>query len=287
MDIYRYKLQLAGAGWNIQVPMELPIDDTCSPFMTDRDGEDVQLVFRVGVPSGKETVISNGKSFSVWRGDDYYRIERNTSISLKRYTSVYLNDKNPLMIKGLIYPGGEENITSVKKILDISEMETVLASLDAVILHSSLVRYRKQAILFTAPSGTGKSTQASLWEEHRNGEVLNGDRSIIRKIHSQWTAFGSPFAGSSGIYRNESAPIRAIVILQQGETNRILRIEQAEAFRALYAQTVIPRWNDEVHKHIMDVLIKITEEVPIILLRCLPDVSAVDLLDHFLWEETE
>ena len=160
-----------------------------------------------------------------------------------------------------------------------------LASIDAISLHSALVRYQNRAILFSAPSGTGKSTQAELWKRYRGADPINGDRSIIRKHDGRWTAYGSPHAGTSGLFRNESVPIRIIVILRQSDKNNLRVLGQAEAFRYLYSETVVPRWNDEIHSHIMDIITQITAEIPVVMLSCRLEESAVDLLDQFLQEE--
>ena len=50
----------------------------------------------------------------------------------------------------------------------------------ALVFHASYVGCDGGAMLFTAPSGTGKSTQAELWRVHRGARVLNGDKAAVR-----------------------------------------------------------------------------------------------------------
>ena len=138
------------------------------------------------------------------------------------------------------------------------------------------------AILFTAPSGTGKSTQAGLWEQFAGAETLNGDRSMLRRVDGVWTAFGSPFAGTSGIYRNESAPVRALIVLRQAPENTIRRLSVAEAFRAIYSESVLPRWHTEAHQQVIRLVTEIVSEVPVYLLACTPDERPVTLLRNTL-----
>ena len=95
-------------------------------------------------------------------------------------------------------------------------LEDLLLRRDAVVLHASYIDTIYGGILFSGPSGIGKSTQADLWCRYRNAKQVNGDRPILRRDKSGWKAYGSPYAGSSRCWLNRSSQIRAIVILGQG-----------------------------------------------------------------------
>lgn len=88
---------------------------------------------------------------------------------------------------------------------------------DSLILHCAFTEYRGRAILFSAPSGTGKPTQAALWERYRGSRTVNGDRALLRRAGGVWTACGWPVCGSSEICGAGEVPIGAIVMLRQGE----------------------------------------------------------------------
>ena len=104
-----------------------------------------------------------------------------------------------------------------------------------MILHASFVSTRYGGLLFSGVSGIGKSTQADLWQRYEGAELLNGDRTVLRRMDGVWTAFGSPYAGSSNCFVNESRPVRAIVLLSQGSACSLRRLSPAAAFRGLYA----------------------------------------------------
>ena len=89
-------------------------------------------------------------------------------------------------------------------------MELVLIINQGFQLHASVINWKDKGILFSAPSGTGKSTQADLWKKYEGAEVINGDRALIRKEKGDFTVYGYPYAGTSKIYTNFSAPIKAI-----------------------------------------------------------------------------
>ena len=179
-------------------------------------------------------------------------------------------------------PGNEQYMDYARNLITLMDIEATLLDFEALILHASLIRWTGRSVIFTAPCGTGKSTQASLWEQYEGADILNGDRAALRKIGGVWTAFGLPYAGTSGIYRNESAPLCAIVALRQEKENRIRRITGAEAFRYLYPETLIHRWDAVFEHRASSLLLKLMGDVPVFLLECRPDREAVKLLRETL-----
>lgn len=163
--------------------------------------------------------------------------------------------------------------------------EYLLQQYHVMILHASFICWEKQGILFTAPSQTGKSTQANLWRKYEDAVILNGDRAAICKKHQQWLVYGLPFAGSSGIYKNEKVKLGAIVVLRQGEDNQIRKLNSTEAFRYLYSETLINMWNQEYVKTIMSVISNLISEISIYMLTCRPNEGAVNVLKKKLYED--
>ena len=282
MSDYTYKLDMAGCLWEIVSPIELETRDNCEPFLTEQSGADVSIRFRLEQPAERGTLVHE-QSPRVWQEDGALRIERLPAAAMKPCASVWMREDDPFSVDGCIYPDRVSFIRALDNLLDASELELLLTRLNIFSLHSSLVRRPEgDAILFTAPSGTGKSTQAGLWEQYAGAETLNGDRSMIRRVDGVWTAFGSPFAGTSGIYRNEHAPIRALIVLRQAPENTIRRLSVAEAFRAIYSESVLPRWHTETHQRVISLVTEIVSEVPAYLLACTPDERPVTLLRNTL-----
>ena len=286
MSDYTCKLDMAGFLWEIVSPIALDARENCAPFLTDRPGADISLRFRLERPPERGTLVRE-RSPRVWQEDGALRIERLPAAAIKPCACVWMREEEPFSVTGCIYPDCTNFIRSVDNLLDASELELLLTRLNVFSLHSSLVRRAEgDAILFTAPSGTGKSTQAGLWERFAGAETLNGDRSMLRRVDGVWTAFGSPFAGTSGIYRNESAPVRALIVLRQAPENTIRRLSLAEAFRAIYSESVLPRWHTEAHQHVISLVTEIVSEIPVYLLACTPDERPVTLLRNTLEGES-
>lgn len=162
------------------------------------------------------------------------------------------------------------------------ESERLIANNNGLILHSSYINYMNMGILFTAPSGTGKSTQADLWEKYRNAEILNGDRSAIRKINDTFYTMGVPFSGSSNICKNVTLPLKCIVYLGQAKRTTIRKLEGYEAFRRLWEGIGVNLWDKENTELISNLVSEIVSNIPIYYLECTPDESAVLALERVL-----
>lgn len=281
MKPFSCKLNMAGFVWRIDAPVHLKIDRRFQPFLTDAPHDDCSISFEISRPEGLRGTVVHAENPRVLRLADGYAIERNL-LAPEPCTCLVSRDADPLHQQGYLYPELIRFFRDFDNLLDAANLEHMLTALGAVSLHSSFITHNGQAILFSAPSGTGKSTQAALWEQYAHAEQINGDRSVIRCVDGVWTAFGFPFAGSSGIYKNKSAPIRAIVVLRQAPENTIERLAAPEAFRLLYSETAIQRWNTQGHAAAVDLLIRLSAAVPVYRLCCTPDARAVDLLQTTL-----
>ena len=71
-------------------------------------------------------------------------------------------------------------------------MEKRMLAKDAMVLHCSVLKVRSGVILFSGPSGIGKSTQAGLWTKYRKARVINGDRTLLKKENGRWMSLGWP-----------------------------------------------------------------------------------------------
>lgn len=187
----------------------------------------------------------------------------------------------------LYLEGNESRLRYSRHFSDLMGMETLFLQFQALILHASFIRWKNQGILFTAPSGTGKSTQAEMWKEYENAEIINGDRAGLRLKNGNWSAYGLPYAGSSGIYRNESAPVKAIIVLRKAKDNHIRLLGPAEAIKYLYPEVTMHRWDRDFIEKIMDLIKKLTIMVPFYLLECLPDRRAVTLVQKTVFGEKD
>ena len=183
--------------------------------------------------------------------------------------------------------GREEDFKYSKNILEGINIESILNKFNGFILHSSFINWQNNGILFSAPSGTGKSTQADLWNKHENAEIINGDRAGVRNVDGVWSAYGLPVGGSSGIYKNKKAQISHIIVLRQGTENKLTRLSPRDAFIKIYSETTVHTWDDEFQNNILNMISDLVQNVPVYLYECLPDESAVEFLKEQIMKDNK
>lgn len=169
-----------------------------------------------------------------------------------------------------------DNWLDYQGIGNVFSLEKVLTPHGALMLHCALIEHEGRGIAFSAPSQTGKSTQADLWVKHRGARILNGDRAILRNEGGSIFAYGSPYAGSSNIFLDVKVPLRAIIMLEQAKENTIRLIPQEEGLGLFLAQTSLSIWEPTLFELGMQTLEAILTAVPMYMLSCRPDEGAVE-----------
>ena len=169
--------------------------------------------------------------------------------------------------------------------LECRALEKHLLNKNSFILHSSSILVNGKVILFSAPSGVGKSTQATLWNNYRNVEILNGDRNIISiSQEGSIKVFGFPFCGSSNVNKNFDYPLKAIVILSQNKVDCIEDLTEIQKFIKIYSELTINVWNKEYINKIIELTKILLNSVKICHLKCTASVTAVEFLEKYLEE---
>jgi len=149
-----------------------------------------------------------------------------------------------------------------------------------IVIHSAGIECDGSGIIFTAPSGTGKSTQAHLWRLHRNARVLNGDRTALRFDGNTVYIYGTPWSGSSPDVLNARAPLRAIVVVEPASENTLTQLTKREAAWRLIPRCYLPFGIPSLLNRAFDVLNGIINVVPVYLLKCKIGHETVDLVSN-------
>lgn len=229
----------------------------------------IQLILADSLPEPDGAPVFSDPGFQIYCRDDLWEKRFRNYLHIRRRgadsTALFRRDALP------------QGITA-KQLLSALETEQRVAEHDGFLLHAACIRHNDRAILFTAPSETGKSTQARLWCEHRGAELLNGDRMAVRMMDGQPYACGIPYSGSSPVRKNVMLPLGAIVYLSQAKENTVTRLRGARAFRRVWEGCGVPMWDRSVLEQTMQTVTQTLSLVPVYHLACTPDVRAVELL---------
>ena len=174
-----------------------------------------------------------------------------------------------------------------------------LAFYDVFLMHGSAIAVDGKSTLFTAKSGTGKSTHTRLWREYLAGSVtmINDDKPLLRIENSgqnidrftNGTAslssigngpivnvYGTPWDGKHQLSSNIHAPLRAICILERAANNHIAKVEFSDVLPLLLQQVYRPR-NAEALKRVVACAYQTFTAAPVYRLGCNMDVSAAQI----------
>lgn len=147
-----------------------------------------------------------------------------------------------------------------------------------LLIHASLVRQKGYGYAFIAKSGTGKSTQVSMWLRYLSGcDLMNDDNPIIRIIDGEPFIYGSPWSGKTPCYRNAKARLGAITRIDRAEANSIEKLPPVEAFTSFLPSCSAMKWDIDIYNRICNTITKVVETTGIYTLHCLPNREAAEV----------
>ncbi len=154
----------------------------------------------------------------------------------------------------------------------------VLDNADGIIFHCSAIMVDNEAYLFTAPSGTGKSTHTRLWREMLGEKAImvNDDKPIIRLIDNEFFVYGTPWKGKHDLGNNCRAKIKAICQIYQNEENVIKKLKPSQILMTILNQTIRPKEISKMDK-LLNLIDKMLNSVSLYSLGCNISREAAEL----------
>ena len=144
-------------------------------------------------------------------------------------------------------------------------------------LHASAVVYEGEAYLFSAPSGTGKSTHTAFWRKlFPESYILNDDKPVIWPKKEQITVWGTPFAGKTDLQVNRGVPLKGICFLKQGNENQIQQVTEDHALALMLNNTWRPRSNEEMNL-LLDMMEQVVSQINVYEMSCKREPEAAKL----------
>lgn len=140
---------------------------------------------------------------------------------------------------------------------------------DVLLFHSSVVAVDGIAYMFTAPSGTGKSTHTALWRNVFGDKavMINDDKPLLKVTDEGVTVYGTPWDGKHRISTNVSVPVQAICILERGTENAIQKETFFDAYPIILSQTYRPNEEKKLEKT-LELVNTLMNKVPIYRMKC-------------------
>mgnify|MGYP002526380877 CR=1 FL=1 len=195
--------------------------------------------------------------------------ESDIIISVPKERSMAIQDGNPHLTLG-----------ACEYMLAGSQFYKALLDFDGMMLHSSAIMMDGFAYLFSARSGTGKSTHTQLWQELFGSDkavIFNDDKPALRIIDGKIYACGTPFSGKSDENLNVIVPLKGICFIERSETNVIEKISPFKAVPLILNQTIFRNEDEELQNKVYDMIDKVISLVPIYKLGCNISTDAAKL----------
>ena len=147
-----------------------------------------------------------------------------------------------------------------------------------LLFHGSTVAMDGNAYLFTARSGTGKSTHTRLWREAFGSRavMVNDDKPFLKFTPGGIFACGSPWSGKHGLDSNITAPLQGICILERGAENRIRPANAQEVLPMLYKQANLPL-DPQKLPQLRRLVEKLSQQIPLWQMECTKDPAAAQV----------
>ncbi len=286
--MYYLELEIAGVSISLNTFQNWEEETSFLPFVKKTETLDYQVDFCMveKLPKYSTEVLHEDECYRIHPGekDEYVRTFFDAPRDLSPYAvAKYDYANNKIQIDCL-----EKGLHCVSRLHNSFfhiGFESILIRKRRLCIHAACVATKLGGILFSGPSGIGKSTQAELWCNYRDAALINGDRPILSKEESGWLAWGSPYAGSSKCHVNEKCSVTAIVILQQAKDCSLQRLHQAEAFRAIWSGLTVYKWDKWFVEEAADLTLELIETVPVFRFYCTPDERAVEYLEQELRKE--
>lgn len=176
------------------------------------------------------------------------------------------------------YP--DVSVEEAEHIFLATEFFRKILKYNAIMIHSSAIKYNGKCYLFSADSGVGKSTHTSLWQEVYGDKVqiINDDKPIIRIKNNKLIVYGSPFAGGTMKFQNDSADLEAIVFLERSKNNSIGELSPQKAMRYLFKESVRKIGKNQMNNS-LNMISVILENCKFYKLKCNMDKSSA-ILSH-------
>ena len=273
----KYQYRIAGVLISVDAPIEIQDNEAFCLYRYDKqEAEDyrIHMVPVQSVPKEKGALVFENEMNRVYQEGEKCLHLFHIPFSRGIAAWDYLNTGNETILHFL--PGTQDYFSYSTGCFNAAGIERILHQFGKYLFHWSYVDYHGQAVLFSAPSGGGKTTQGTLWEKYADAKMINGDRAALEKTEKGYICHGLPIAGSSGVFTNRSCPLCAIFVVHKATENRVTRLVDEKAFEAVFSELTLNLWNPSFYLDAVDFAMQLVNQVPVYRLSCCIDQGAVE-----------
>ncbi len=281
-----FLLDCGGIAVSVEAPLDVPLSGACEDFIIENKSPDlkIKIDFREIETYDGLKKVSGNFYFDIFESEDSYRFFYRY-FGGDEYNAEKIVPKKNCFEQTVFVSSKRQKNFNINSLFDYVDPPALASMFSSSVFHASYIDLDGEALLFTAPSGVGKSTQADLWNRYKNKEIINGDKVMISVKDDIVKAHGLPFSGSSNICKKRSLKVKAFVRLQKSAENKAEIIKGFKAYKALFEGCYHIDWSRDLDGKIADIAKKAAVLAPVISYRCVPDKTAVDYLENFLINE--
>lgn len=219
----------------------------------------------IGITSLYDEVYTLCKEYMVDGNEDFHITISLSDIAFEREKSI--KEAQFEGIAQVIYPDSYlETLAVYRKIV------VEMLRFDTFLMHGAVIgttyNTKREAVLFTAKSGVGKTTHINLWLKNiPDTFVVNGDKPLLMLTVKGFNVCGTPWAGKESLQTNAILPLRAICFIERSEANSIEQVKFEECYPMLFQQIYRPSTATEMMKT-MELIRELGSRMPLYRLRC-------------------
>lgn len=154
-----------------------------------------------------------------------------------------------------------------------------------VAIHSVSIDYKGKAWLFSASSGTGKSTHASLWNKLYDTPVINGDLNLLGMKDGKPAVFGLPWCGTSNTYSNKEYELGGIFLLKRNTSDFVEELSDSDRILLVQKRLISPSWDFEMTNKELDIVTELVKNIKVVVLNCTKNDEAARVMKEYIDQE--
>lgn len=149
-------------------------------------------------------------------------------------------------------------------------------------IHSASIRYRDKAWLFSASSGTGKTTHTNLWKEQYGTAVINGDLNLLAIEDGHPVVHGIPWCGTSEMFDTGITPLGGVILLKRADSDFVTELPPDKQALMVMQRFISPMWTGEQLASCATFAEKLSGQIMVCQLHCTKNPSAAQTMKEWI-----